>query len=207
MSIATPQRSRPVAVAIDLRGNDVYRQPSVFPAFGAGEFGIGLMYELGGDDSYTPTSAAGSAGSGGIGVGVFRDVAGNDWHFGWDSLGYTNSVVGYYRDDGGDDYYRAYASSGGYSENGGLAVMWDRAGADQYVSTSGSTWLWGYDRSGGRAWFVDESAFNDEWYALTSGAPHPWACNNCTWRAGATDGGRGNDNSGGLAHIITYETG
>ncbi|HET6403358.1 MAG TPA: hypothetical protein VFH78_01820, partial [Candidatus Thermoplasmatota archaeon] len=161
---------------------------------------------LGGDDSYTPTSAAGSAGSGGIGIGVFRDVAGNDWHFGWDSLGYTNSVLGYYRDDAGNDHYRAWFSSGGFSENGGLALMWDRAGADEYISSSSSTWLWGYDR-GGRAWFVDETASADVWYALTSGMAHPLACNDCTWTAGTTGSGRGNDNRGGLAYIIAYDTG
>ncbi|HET6404930.1 MAG TPA: hypothetical protein VFH78_09795 [Candidatus Thermoplasmatota archaeon] len=201
VSIATPQRSRPVAVAIDLRGNDVYRQPAVFPAFGAGAFGLGVLYALGGDDRYEPTSSGGSAGFGSLGVGIFRDTAGKDWHYGHSSLGYSNFGFGYFRDDGGDDYYRAWFSAGGFADNGGLGVFWDRGGTDSYVSSSGVVELWGYSRRGGSGWFVDESTAEDQWRAL-NGVPHPLACNDCTWAAGTDDGGQGNDNRGGLAAII-----
>ena len=203
--VFAPQTSRPVAVAIDLSGNDTYWRPALNPAFGAGTLALGLLYEMSGNDHYQPTTSAGSAGFASIGVGIFRDVAGDDYHFGFGSFGYSNAGLGYYRDDEGDDHYRAWFSSGGYAENSGTAIMWERSGQDRYLSSSGTWDLWGYERNGGRGWFIDETSSIDSWQTLSSGAPHPLACNDCTWIAGTAGGGRGNDNRGGLAYLVAKQ--
>lgn len=201
------QYRRPIALSLDLSGNDTYRHPrGGLSCFGGASMGIALFYDLAGNDQYFPTPAC--TGFGNIGVGLFRDRSGNDLHWAdGQGLGYGNAhgAIGYYRDDAGDDRLGVGSLGGGVGSNEGLGVYWDQGGADRYDATLGSSRTWGYATQEGHGWFVDETDSVDTWRNLISGAPHPTAGNDRTWSAGETPGGRGNDNRGGLAYLVGWQ--
>ena len=202
---AAGPRVWPIAVSIDLAGDDMYEMTIVRPSQGGARFGLGLLYDISGDDDYR--SRDDSAGSGGVGIGLFRDTSGNDrYRTGQNGYGAGIAGVGYLRDDQGNDAYHVGAISGGYGTTGGIGLFWDRAGTEEYGALFGSDTLWGWAQLDGKGWFVEETASQDSYLNLQNPSQaHPRACNTCTWIGGDTPGGRGNDNHGGLAYLVARQ--
>jgi len=136
----------PVAVAIDLGGNDRYAttlpREGSFVAQGSGERGgIGLLVDVAGDDTYEaiveqqPTATPGrrvcAMGCGITGVGVLADLAGDDRYthanVGPSALG-TGVLLG-------SSYLEFEEANGlGVGYEGGLGVLTDRGGSnDSYL--------------------------------------------------------------------------
>lgn len=193
-----------IAVSIDLRGDDTYVHVDPHGSFGqgAGYGGIGLLLDVEGDDFYRCTGACQGAGGTG-GVGVMRDVNGNDLvRSGGSSLGRSGGGIGFARNDAGDDEYRQGTRSAGYGSARGLGLFWERSGNEEYYVDLGNQRTFGYAETEGRGWFVDEGNGSDVWLPDMNGDPHPFAGNDRTW---GVNGGRANDNRGGLAFLIAKQ--
>lgn len=117
-----------LALAIDLAGNDEYRneRPHVQ---GAGAFGAGLLVDVAGDDRYLGLAEA--QGSGWVGVGILDDRGGND-SYALRSGGQGSGIagVGLLLDGAGDDRWVGRARAQGFAAIGGFGALLDRAGAD-----------------------------------------------------------------------------
>lgn len=196
----------PIAISIDFDGDDVYDTPRLTASQGASTFdGFGLLLDYAGGDYYYGRSGIAN------GLGVLRDHAGNDeYRAGGQGSGTPLAVL---RDDAGNDIFRMVGSSNGYSQVPGMiGLLWDRAGIDEYRTQGGPGWdMLGWGNSGGRGWFVDEGPEVDDYETANwPTEPIKHGCNDCTWErgSGALDegpGGKGNDNSGGLAYLLGYQ--
>src|SRR5262249_21516314 len=71
----TADPGRPIAIVIDVDGDDRYVSTAPF-AQGAAAFGVGILLDLAGDDTYVAGDLA--QGTGLFGIGVLIDAAGND---------------------------------------------------------------------------------------------------------------------------------
>ncbi|MEM1025376.1 MAG: hypothetical protein AAGD10_12285 [Myxococcota bacterium] len=156
---------RPLAVTIDLGGDDLYAYPEwsgdegrmagdgadrfdLLPQIrqasgsdkgrqGAAWFGIGFLFDLGGDDRYR--SLRGSQGYGQHGVGMLYDAEGDDsYRAEVASQGTGQYGLGLLLDDEGDDLFEALGKSQGHGFVGGLGGLFDRGGDDRYVCESDS---------------------------------------------------------------------
>ncbi len=125
-------RSEFVSICLDLAGNDQYRAPAnAFGSFGAGTFGLGLLWDDAGDDVYEADRR--SQGAGVFGVGVLLDGAGADVYRSLDgSQGSAVAGYGLLIDLSGDDRYETYRfSQGACGPNAGAALV-DASGNDTY---------------------------------------------------------------------------
>lgn len=197
----------PVGVAIDVSGDDTYLQRSeLFGTVGASFLGAGIFYDLNGDDLYDCSDCAGYAAAG---VGFFRDVKGNDaYDVGSWTLGIASYGIAIAREDEGNDIYEP-STGMGFAENGGLALFWDRAGADQYLARFSNSAALGSARDASHGWFVDEGSENDVyWEQLHNGSFGLGRCDSCKWSSGSNNpenfGGRGNDGYG-LAYLFAHQ--
>jgi hypothetical protein len=120
-----------VSVVIDLAGNDsVFWRETFGPA--SGIFGTGIWWDLAGNDSYS----GGNWGLGAalVGGAVFWDDAGDDVYRGGGlTQGAGHHGVAFFVDADGDDRYVADIASQGYGGPGGLGVIADLAGNDNYT--------------------------------------------------------------------------
>lgn len=157
-----PKCKWPVQVNIDLgAGDDAYPRlttPRVprGPVQGAGQFGVGLLYDAGGNDRYEAKSAGEDHGDGIVSQGAARSGAGMLF------------------DAGGDDIYvthqpseLAVSSAQGATEGEGLAIAWDKDGRDRrFFNVTGDHenggGAQGFARSG-IAYLVDEGADEDSY--------------------------------------------
>jgi hypothetical protein len=132
-AVATAAFIPPVAVSIDLSGNDHYLSVreggQLAPVQGSAIVGIGLLLDVSGDDRYTITDGSTpnpvetilpGQGYGAIGVGVVDDRAGNDVY---------------------EARIRGQVSAGtvqvqGYGTFGGVGAVVDGAGNDSYEASS-----------------------------------------------------------------------
>jgi hypothetical protein len=141
-----------VQVLADLGGNDIYRGGDF--AFGASVLGFSRLYDGGGDDAYTGRCA--SLGFAFRGIGILQDRGGDDVYSAvYLSQGASSSFgLAVLLDEGGDDRYESrpefvddlryrehfLSLSQGFStgmaphHGGGIAVLWDRSGADRYTA-------------------------------------------------------------------------
>jgi hypothetical protein len=141
-----------VQVLADLAGDDTYSGGDF--AFGASVLGFSRLYDGGGNDVYTGRCA--SLGFAFRGVGILQDRAGDDvYSSAYLSQGASSSFgFGILFDEGGDDQYVSrpefvddlryrehfLSLSQGFStgmaphHGGGIAVLWDRSGADRYTA-------------------------------------------------------------------------
>jgi hypothetical protein len=141
-----------VQVLADLGGNDTYRGGDF--AFGASVLGFSRLYDGGGDDTYTGRCA--SLGFAFRGIGILQDRGGDDVYSSvYLSQGASSSFgLAVLLDEGGDDRYESrpefvddlryrehfLSLSQGFStgmaprHGGGIAVLWDRSGADRYTA-------------------------------------------------------------------------
>jgi hypothetical protein len=126
---ASTDQDHPLGMVIDIAGNDTY-QPGPF-GLAAGRFGVGILIDQAGNDTYT--LAPGCGGVGFAGIGVLYDAAGNDTYKGKRfTLGAALAGVGLLFDAGGDDSYDAESWSMGLGAPGGLGALVDRTGKDSY---------------------------------------------------------------------------
>lgn len=197
----------PIAISIDLNGNDTYDSERGGASQGSSVLGLGfgLLLDLQGDDSYTCAGECLSES-----LGIVRDYEGNDDYRPTRDFALGDGTpLAIFRDDAGDDRYFLPGFSSGYSHLPGmLGLFWDRGGADVY-----EVWLFadrrlGWGDQGGRGWFVDEGPEADVYEtASTPFAFDNHGCNDCTWQmgtglAGEPSGGQGNDNRGGVSHLL-----
>lgn len=204
----------PIAVSVDLAGNDRYdRAPTTGgyrpPAQGSGLTGIGVLVDVEGEDGYFADRF--SQGASARGVGVLREFGGHDTYtVGTNSAGWSSAGPAFLRDDDGDDAYTVGADSGGATTaapivlEDAFGLLWDRAGGDSYASSNGFNDRYGWVRAGGTGWLADEGDSVDVYHVASGHSLHRHGCNDCEWRAGLTDPplGRGNDNAGGLAKLL-----
>ena len=157
--------TRPIAVAVDLGGNDLYAYAEMpvqadhlgkrLPSDGAGRapdgrtlsrtlrqgagvLGVGLLFDLGdGDDTYR--SLVGAQGVGTHGVGVLFDQGGDDSYV---AEGFAQGAaawgIGLLVDAAGNDTRALYVQGQGYGFTRGVGAALDGAGDDTYVAYAGA---------------------------------------------------------------------
>lgn len=123
----------PVAICIDLSGDDVYNTSGPFSQ-GTGRFGIGLLADFRGNDKYVSQDF--SQGSCLFGIGVLMDNDGNDFYSGH----VANQGVGFFgagilSDLSGNDVYfsRQFAQGVGFTK--GFGALIDSGGNDFYFAS------------------------------------------------------------------------
>ncbi len=148
--------SSPIAVVIDLEGDDVYLGGR--HSFGAGFMGVGILADLAGDDRYVAGSF--SLGSGLFGVGVLRDAAGHDTYEGDTCVQGAGAFgIGVLLDEGGNDTYRAAVFSQAFGFVMGFGLLDDLSGNDSYYA-------------GGK--YTDEIRYFDHYISLSQGFGFGW---------------------------------
>ncbi|HRY29469.1 MAG TPA: hypothetical protein P5079_05450, partial [Elusimicrobiota bacterium] len=121
-----------VSVLLDFSGNDSYAA-TVPHALGAGHWGVGLLCDLAGEDVYQ--GARFSQGCGVFGAGVLVDEGGGDLYNALQvSQGAAFWGYGFLSDASGDDAYRVDRMGQGFSGIGGLGLLADGRGNDQYLA-------------------------------------------------------------------------
>jgi hypothetical protein len=131
---ATPSPFVPVAVCLDLAGNDRYvNRDRLMPAQGAGVCGAGVLLDVSGNDTYESRYL--SQGSGQFGTGLLADLAGDDRYV-LEVAGQGSGLfgVGILVDGGGKDDYRLHGDGQGYGGVGGVGSLVDVAGDDSYFA-------------------------------------------------------------------------
>ena len=132
--IATATSSRPLSLALDLGGADRYiADENDGPSQGAGILGIGILMDCGGDDFYQLNSTG--QGFGQCGIGILVDRGGDDRceaHFSAQGAGVLG--IGLCLDGSGNDHYRLFADGQGMGLLGGIGVLGDAAGNDDYFA-------------------------------------------------------------------------
>jgi len=136
----TPARlGSPVAILVDLGGDDVHTPDPVDPAeasprpgSAAGIFGLGAVIDLDGHDTYRAGESA--LGRGCFGAGFLIDVAGDDTYDGegrW-TQGAAHAGIGVLLDLAGNDRYSCASQSQGLGATLGVGLLLDRTGHDVY---------------------------------------------------------------------------
>ena len=193
----------PIALSVDFEGDDEYDPGRKVFTQGGAFLGIGLNFDFFGNDKRTCLRLC--MGSGSEGIGIIRDLAGDDEYLAGDSsLGYA-TFMGSIRDDSGEDAYVAGTNSGAFAFGyKALALLWERQGTERYGTPLSLTHnRYGWAEALGSAFFVDEGISVDTYSAEAS---EGYGCNDCTWERGAADShGLGNDNVGGLSHVLTRQ--
>jgi hypothetical protein len=124
------RKNIPIAVVIDLSGNDAY-ESSVPWCQAAGRLGIGALYDAYGDDAYLGQRWA--QGVGAFGVGILNDSQGRDT-FRADEFSQGAAVFGIGLASGGlgDDRYTAARFAQGFAASGAVGCLHDVDGDDRY---------------------------------------------------------------------------
>ncbi len=139
-----------ISVVIDSTGDDQYlSEPSLggqpiaqfssrkegVAKLGPGSalFGISILIDRQGKDLYrTHRNGIGSAT---FGVAVVTDDSGNDLYDSYArSQGYGRFGIGLLEDAKGDDEYRIFSEGQGFGAPGGVGLLIDREGSDQYLA-------------------------------------------------------------------------
>jgi hypothetical protein len=203
----TPDYS--IAVSLDFEGNDMYYNTAKQFIQGAGSLGIGMLKDYAGNDTYR--CGIHCQGNDAEGFGLHRDYIGNDAYASGSRAVGSGDYLSVFREDQGNDNYTVGSASGGASDaDEATGLLWDRAGRDQYRLNAGTSYpAYGWSDGGGRGWLVDEGQEID-YYQTALSISHPHGCNNCSWIAGepgdfTNTNGRGNDNAGGLASLLSED--
>lgn len=162
-----------IAVAIDLAGDDAYRDPQTDawqarlngpkggepgfrqerpdehePNFGAGVCGYGYLVDLAGDDAYTVPF--GGLGCGLLGYGALYDRAGDDvYEADSGAMGSGTFGAAVHADRKGNDLYKLLRLGMGYGGTRGSGVLVDTAGDDEYLADTEHikySWFNNYNR-------------------------------------------------------------
>lgn len=191
----------PVAMSIDLSGNDDYRFFRQY-ALGGAAFGVGIALDLAGNDHFE----CGEYCMGGdtSGVSMLRDIEGEDTRQCFALCLGSGNRISVMRDDGGNDEYTIGGLGLGLGANGpgGVGVLWERAGVDKYQAPD-SRYVFGGAENHAYGLFVEEGADFDAYSA------HRVASNDHVWQHGSLPGptgkvyGFGADNRGGMPEAMT----
>jgi len=130
-AIAGASPALPVAAALDLHGHDRYEGHE--RALGAGVFGAGVLLDADGDDRYTAHHTG--QGAGHFGFGALLDLRGADrydQHLSGQGFGFFG--VGVLIDLEGADTYKTWGDAQGYGCVGGVGILADRGGNDEYFA-------------------------------------------------------------------------
>jgi hypothetical protein len=120
----------PFGVVIDVAGNDRYEATELGCA--TGRLGCGLLVDLAGNDRYT--LAPGSGGCGFGGVGILIDAGGDDTYEGTVfTQGVAMAGIGLLIDLTGKDKYSAHGLSIGLGMPAGVGAVIDASGDDEYL--------------------------------------------------------------------------
>jgi hypothetical protein len=123
---------RPVALSIDLGGDDLYRGRHAVGFAPASP--IAVVIDLGGNDTYDNSASTLGLASGIFGIGVVVDIGGNDSYrcreSGIASAWYGTGVL---VDQAGDDRYVVDSLWGQAAAHVGVAALVDRTGNDTYI--------------------------------------------------------------------------
>ena len=124
----------PIAVAIDMSGNDEYTNDDAdLGAQGTGILGAGVLIDGSGDDKYRSKSM--SQGCGLFGLGLILDVTGkDDYRLETSGQGCGYFGLGFALDIGDDDSWYLYGDGQGFGGVGGVGVIADYAGNDRYTA-------------------------------------------------------------------------
>ena len=135
---ATSSLTLPVAVAVDLAGDDVYGAVDEMTATqGSGLFGTGVLVDVAGRDEYRAGRCA--QGFGFFGTGLLADLDGADtYRLGTSGQGAGFWGVGLLFERDGDDLYEMDGIAQGYGGIGGVGTLVDRAGNDVYRAATDS---------------------------------------------------------------------
>lgn len=135
---ATSSLSLPVAIAVDLSGDDVYDTVDEMTATqGSGIFGSGVLVDVSGRDSYRAGRCA--QGYGFFGTGLLADLDGADtFRLGTGGQGAGFWGVGLLFDREGNDLYEMDGIAQGFGGIGGVGTLVDRAGDDVYRAETDS---------------------------------------------------------------------
>jgi hypothetical protein len=129
---STPSLEIPIALAVDLEGDDQYINEDEFlPSQGAAIFGAGVLLDVAGKDKYVSKRL--SQGAAMLGIGVLADMEGDDEYDLWtDGQGGAYFGVGVAIDNLGNDSYRLWGDGQGYGGVGGVGTLVNRTGNDHY---------------------------------------------------------------------------
>jgi len=120
-----PVRGGAVSVIVDLGGNDEYRGDDLAIR------GLSAIVDFSGDDRYAMERGLGAAIAG---ASLLIDFGGNDSYAArFFTQGAAAFGIGALIDFGGDDRYRLEAWGQGFGTAGGVGLLWDRDGNDQYA--------------------------------------------------------------------------
>lgn len=131
---ATPRPDIPVALLLDLGGNDHFvNEDRTLPAQGAALFGAAVLLDCKGDDVYESRYL--SQGAGQFGAGLLADLEGDDvYRMEVAGQGAGLFGVGLLMDLGGRDEYCLCGDGQGYGGVGGVGTLVDRSGDDLYYA-------------------------------------------------------------------------
>lgn len=122
----------PLAVCIDLEGNDAY-ESTLKSCQGTGCLGVGGLLDIEGNDSYIGNQWC--QGTGYFGIGWLHDLAGDDTYRGrtcCQAVGLFG--IGFLLDEAGNDRYEGDGHVQGVGLAKGIGALIDRAGDDQYYA-------------------------------------------------------------------------
>ncbi|MBI4395537.1 MAG: HEAT repeat domain-containing protein, partial [Elusimicrobia bacterium] len=120
------------SVVLDLSGDDFYSSTGSY-ALGSGRWGVGFLEDLEGDDVYKGAKC--SQGCGAFGAGILIDRAGNDiYNAESQSQGAGFWGLGLLSDQEGEDAYRLDWMGQGFSGIGGIGLLLEGRGNDQYFA-------------------------------------------------------------------------
>ncbi|MBM3318232.1 MAG: hypothetical protein FJY75_10330, partial [Candidatus Eisenbacteria bacterium] len=121
----------PLGAALELGGDDTYDGGDL--SLGAGVTGIGVLLDAGGKDTYTAGTLG--EGAGHFGLGALIDLAGDDdYRVRYSGQGAGFFGIGLLIDLAGADRYELWSDGQGFGGVGGVGVLADRTGDDEYVA-------------------------------------------------------------------------
>ncbi|MHC5113422.1 MAG: HEAT repeat domain-containing protein [Planctomycetota bacterium] len=155
--------SRPVALCIDLDGNDRYE--ASLAVQGAGFLGVGLLVDVAGDDVYRAGDLA--QGAAFIGAGMLCDLGGND-RYGAHHLSQAAGAFGcgVLWDAAGDDEYTASGMAIGCAATQGIGVLVESGGDDRALAGIWRRERYSVDSGMGIGWSAGVRDW--PWYAAPS---------------------------------------
>jgi hypothetical protein len=119
----------PFSVVIDFAGNDTYECGEF--GLATGRLGVGMLFDLDGNDTYKLAPASG--GTGFAGIGILCDALGDDVYAGTAfTQGAAVAGIGLLLDLAGDDKYTSFGFALGFGGPGGVGAVIDVAGNDSY---------------------------------------------------------------------------
>ncbi len=118
-----------ISVLLDLDGNDTYDAQRL--GLATGRLGVGLLVDRSGNDQYH--LAPGSGGTGLAGIGILEDRAGEDRYVGSRlTQGASVGGLGLLLDRAGDDVHSSFGYAIGFGGPLGMGALIDVAGHDRY---------------------------------------------------------------------------